>query len=156
MARQLARLERLVDDLSELSRIETGDLTLDMRPTELRRIVDDLVEDFADQAAQHHVRFVVEGDAVVIADPHRLLQAFSNLIDNAIKYGGDNHQVKITIHEETDAGVIRVGDQGEGIPRTEREKIFRRFYRIDKSRSQDVPGSGLGLAITKHLVLQQR
>ena len=156
MARQLSRLERLVDDLSELSRIESGDLTLDVHSIEMRRIVDDLVEDFADQAAQHHVRFVVEGDATVVGDPHRLLQAFSNLIDNAIKYGGDDHSVTITIHEDGDAVVIRIRDQGEGIPRSECEKIFRRFYRIDKSRSQDIPGSGLGLAITKHLVLQQR
>jgi len=156
MARQLGRLERLVDDLSELSRIESGDLTLDMRPTEMRRIVDDLVEDFADQIAQHHIRFGVEGNATVYADPHRLLQAFSNLIDNAIKYGGDNQTVTITIRDNADAVEVRVRDEGEGIPRSEREKIFRRFYRIDKSRSQDIPGSGLGLAITKHLVLQQR
>jgi len=156
MARQLGRLERLVDDLSELSRIESGDLTLDMRPTEMRKIVDDLVEDFADLAAQHRVRFVVEGGATVYADAHRLLQAFSNLIDNAIKYGGDDHIITISIREDGGAGVIRIRDEGEGIPRSEREKIFRRFYRIDKSRSQDIPGSGLGLAITKHLLLQQR
>ena len=156
MARQLRRLERLVDDLAELSRIESGDLTLDTRPVELRHLVDDLVEDFADQSAQHRVRFVVEGDATVSADPHRLQQAFSNLLDNAIKYGGDDHQVTIEISEDADAGEVRITDEGEGIPRSEREKIFRRFYRIDKSRSQDIPGSGLGLAITKHLVLQQR
>jgi two-component system, OmpR family, phosphate regulon sensor histidine kinase PhoR len=156
MARQLRRLERLVDDLSELSRIESGDLTLDIRSVDLRRLLDDLAEDFADQAAQHRVRFVVEGDATVSADPHRLQQAFSNLLDNAIKYGGDEHQVTMKIEEKGDAGIVRVSDQGEGIPRGEREKIFRRFYRIDKSRSQDIAGSGLGLAITKHLVLQQR
>ena len=156
MGRQLGRLERLVDDLAELSRIESGDLTLDVRPIEMRRIVDDLVEDFAEQAAQHHVRFVVEGDATVVADPHRLLQAFSNLIDNAIKYGGDDHNVTISIQEDALSAVIRVRDEGEGIARSEREKIFHRFYRIDKSRSQDIPGSGLGLAITKHLVLRQR
>ena len=155
MARQLGRLERLVDDLSELSRIESGDLTLDIRPTEMRKIVDDLVEDFAEQATQHRIRFKVEGDAMVYADPHRLLQAFSNLIDNAIKYGGDDHTITISIRDGDNAE-IRVHDEGEGIARSEREKIFRRFYRIDKSRSQDIPGSGLGLAITKHLVLQQR
>jgi len=156
MARQLGRMERLVDDLSELSRIESGDLTLDLQTTEMRKIVDDLVEDFADQAAQHHIRFKVEGEATVYADPHRLLQAFSNLIDNAIKYGGDNQTVTISISENGHAAEIRVHDEGEGIPRSDREKIFRRFYRIDKSRSQDIPGSGLGLSITKHLVLQQR
>jgi two-component system, OmpR family, phosphate regulon sensor histidine kinase PhoR len=156
MARQLRRLERLVDDISELSRIESGDVTLDIRSVELRRILNDLVEDFADQAAQHHVRFAVSGDANVSADPHRLQQAFSNLIDNAIKYGGDDHTVTIEIAGEANSGVVRISDEGEGIPLSEREKIFHRFYRIDKSRSQDIPGSGLGLAITKHLILQQR
>lgn len=156
MARQLRRLERLVDDIAELSRIESGDVTLDIRPVELRRIIEDLVEDFADQASHHHVTFTLRGDATVNADPHRLQQAFSNLIDNAIKYGGDEHSVTIEIAEEPRSGVIRISDEGEGIPLTEHEKIFHRFYRIDKSRSQDTPGSGLGLAITKHLILQQR
>ena len=156
MSRQLRRLERLVDDISELSRIESGDVTLDIRPVELRRIINDLVEDFADQAAQHHVRISVRGDASVSADPHRLQQAFSHLIANAIKYGGDEHTVTIDIAEEPNSGVVRISDEGEGIPLSEREKIFHRFYRIDKSRSQDIPGSSLGLAITKHLILQQR
>jgi len=148
MARQLRRLERLVDDLSELSRIESGEVTLDIQSVELRRILDDLVEDFAERAAHHRVRFSVHGHAVVSSDPHRIQQAFSNLIDNAIKYGGDDHQVTIEIRE----GEVRISDEGEGIPASEREKIFHRFYRIDKSSS----GSGLGLAITKHLLLQQR
>jgi len=157
MSRQLRRLERLVDDLAELSRIESGDLTLELRGVDLRHLIDDLVEDFADQMAQHRVRFDIRGDPVsVCADALRMQQAFSNLLDNAIKYGGDDHQVTVEVDEEPDAGVVRIRDQGEGIPESEREKIFRRFYRIDKSRSQGIPGSGLGLSITKHLVLQHR
>lgn len=148
MARQLRRLERLVDDLSELSRIESGDLTLDIRPVDLRKVLDDLVEDFAEQAAQHRIRFEVRGEGSALADGSRLQQAFSNLIDNAIKYGGDDHTVAIAIGE----GEVRIIDEGAGIPPAEHERIFHRFYRLDKS----VPGSGLGLAITKHLVLQQR
>jgi two-component system, OmpR family, phosphate regulon sensor histidine kinase PhoR len=148
MARQLRRLERLVDDLSELSRIESGDLTLDIRPVELRRVIDDLVEDFADTAAHHRIRIEVHGEGSALADPYRLQQAFSNLIDNAIKYGGEDHRISIAIAD----GEVRISDEGEGIPAGEREKIFHRFYRIEKTSS----GSGLGLAITKHLVLQQR
>jgi len=155
MLRQLRRLERLVDDLAELSRIESGDLTLDLQPVDLRRVVDELVEDFAEQAARHRVRFTVRGQAVAIADPTRLQQAFSNLIDNAIKYGGDDRRVTIEIGADSTAGIVRITDEGEGIPPSEREKIFHRFYRVDRSRSQDIPGSGLGLAITKHLILRQ-
>ncbi len=155
MMRQLRRLDRLVDDLSELSRIEAGDLSLNLRHVDLRRMIDDLCEDFAEQAAQHRVRFVIRGDhAVVCADAVRMQQAFSNLFDNAIKYGGDDKDVVVDVIDEPDAGVVRITDQGEGIPASEREKVFHRFYRIDKSRSQEIAGSGLGLAITKHLVLQ--
>jgi signal transduction histidine kinase len=154
MARQLRRLERLVEDLAELSRIEAGDVTLEFRSVDLRRMVDDLCEDFAEQAAQHRIRFSVDGQAVVCADPLRIQQAFSNLFDNAIKYGGDARDVEIAIADEPEAGVVRVTDHGDGIPDGERSKIFRRFYRIDKSRSQEIPGSGLCLSITKHLILQ--
>ena len=154
MARQLRRLERLVEDLSELSRIEAGDVALEFRSVDLRRMIDDLCEDFAEQAAQHRIRFVVAGQAVICADPLRIQQAFSNLLDNAIKYGGDDRGVEVQVIEEPDTGVVRITDHGDGIPESERSKIFRRFYRIDKSRSQEIPGSGLGLAITKHLILQ--
>lgn len=154
MARQLRRLERLVEDLSELSRIEAGDFALEFRSVDLRRMLDDLCEDFADRSALHRIRLVVAGQAVVCADPLRVQQAFSNLLDNAIKYGGDDRQVEIDISDQADAGVVRITDHGDGIPESERSKIFRRFYRLDKSRSQDIPGSGLGLAITKHLILQ--
>lgn len=157
MVRQMRRLELLVDDLSELSRIESGDVTLELRGVELRHLVDDLVEDFAEQAAQHGIRFDIRGGPVTVcADALRIQQAFSNLLDNAIKYGGDAHVVEVEVRDEPEAGVVRIRDHGEGIAESEREKIFRRFYRIDKSRSQDVPGSGLGLAITKHLILQHR
>jgi two-component system phosphate regulon sensor histidine kinase PhoR len=155
MGRQLRRLERLVDDLAELSRIESGDLSLDLRSVNLRKLVDDVCDDFSEQAAQHRIRFTITGEAVVCADPLRTQQAFSNLIDNAIKYGGDDHRIDVEISEESDGAVVRIRDEGEGIPESERENVFRRFYRIDKSRSQDIPGSGLGLSITKHLVLQQ-
>ena len=154
MARQLRRLERVVEDLSELSRIESGDLSLDLRSIDLRKVIDDLCEDFAEQATHHQIRFVVRGNAAICGDALRMQQAFSNLFDNAIKYGGNNRTVRVEIDEEADAGVVRIIDEGEGIPESDREKIFRRFYRMDKSRSQDIPGSGLGLAITKHLVLQ--
>jgi two-component system phosphate regulon sensor histidine kinase PhoR len=154
MARQLARLQRLVDDLSELSRIESGDLTLEHRRVDVRSVIDDLCEDFAEKAATGRIRFVITGQDVAIrADPLRMQQAFTNLIDNALKYGGEDSTIDIAITAEGGDGVVRIRDHGEGLPPVERERIFHRFYRVDKSRSQDVAGTGLGLAITKHLVL---
>ena len=157
MSRQLARLERLAQDLSELSHIEAGDLSLERTEIDLRRLVEDLCEDFRDRAAQKQLRLAVSGDgARVHGDAMRIQQAIANLLDNAIKYGGEGTSIDVDVASGPDGGVIRITDHGEGIPPEERDRIFRRFYRIDKSRSQEIAGSGLGLAITKHLILQHR
>jgi len=157
MSRQLARLERLARDLSELSHIEAGDLSLERTEIDLRRLIEDLCEDFRDRAAAKNLRFAVTGDGARIhGDAMRLQQAFSNLLDNAIKYGGEDASIDIDISATSDRGIVRITDHGEGIPPEERNRIFRRFYRIDKSRSQEIAGTGLGLAITKHLILQHR
>ena len=157
MARQLARLERLAQDLSELSHIEAGDLSLERAEIDLRRLIEDLCEDFRDRASQKQLQFAVTGERVRIhGDAMRLQQAFANLLDNAIKYGGEGTSIDIDVSSTTDRGIVRISDHGEGIPPEERDRIFRRFYRIDKSRSQEIAGSGLGLAITKHLILQHR
>jgi two-component system, OmpR family, phosphate regulon sensor histidine kinase PhoR len=154
MARQLRRLQRLVDDLSELSGIESGDLGLEIANIELKPLLADLCEDFADRAAQRSVRLTLRGENVrVRADAVRIQQAFSNLIDNAIKYGGEHSTVDIDVAAADTSAIVRITDHGEGIPPEEKERIFRRFYRTDKTRSQDVAGAGLGLAIAKHLVL---
>jgi signal transduction histidine kinase len=157
MSRQLARLERLAEDLSDLSHIEAGDLSLERTEIDLRRLLEDLAEDFRDRASQEQLRFVITGDGARIhGDAMRLQQAFANLLDNAIKYGGEEATIDIEVSSSATAGVVRITDHGEGIPAEERDRIFRRFYRIDKSRSQEIAGSGLGLAITKHLILQHR
>ena len=157
MSRQLARLERLAQDLSELSHIEAGDLSLERTEIDLRRLVEDLCEDFRDRGAQKGLRFAVSGDgARVHGDAMRIQQAIANLLDNAIKYGGEGTSIDIDVASGPNSGVIKITDHGEGIAPEERDRIFRRFYRIDKSRSQEIAGTGLGLAITKHLILQHR
>ena len=157
MSRQLARLERLAQDLSELSHIEAGDLSLERTEIELRRLVEDLCEDFRDRASLKKLNFIITGEgARVHGDAMRLQQAFANLLDNAIKYGGEETSIDVDISTTADSGIVRITDHGEGIPPEERDRIFRRFYRIDKSRSQEIAGTGLGLAITKHLILQHR
>lgn len=157
MLRQLLRLERLVDDLSELSRIESGDLLLAHEIVDLRKLVEELCEDFSDRVAQHRIAFLVDGPHLhACADPLRIQQALSNLIDNAIKYGGDGKAIQISLVDLGTSAEIRVADHGAGIAENEREHIFRRLYRIDRSRSQETVGTGLGLAIVKHLVLQHQ
>jgi signal transduction histidine kinase len=154
VSRQLARLERLVDDLSELSRIESGELLLEHEEIDLRQLIGDVCEDFAERAARRGLTFVVVGPSVTVrGDTVRLQQVFSNLLDNAIKYGGHDATIDVSVTGTRELAEVRITDHGDGIPEEERERIFHRFYRVDKSRSQEVAGTGLGLAITKHLVL---
>jgi two-component system phosphate regulon sensor histidine kinase PhoR len=140
--RQLARIERLVRDLSDLNHIESGQLVLQRRPVELRQVLREL--------GDNHRFTLVGGDATACVDPARAQQIFSNLLDNARKHGGG--EIVVEVGAESGEAVVKVSDQGAGIPPEEVERIFNRFYRIDKSRSQNVPGVGLGLAIAKHLV----
>lgn len=154
-ARQLARLERLVDDVSELSQIESGDVAPAREPVDLRGLAEALREDFTERAAAKEIAIEVDGPATsVSADPLRMQQAFSNLIDNAIKYSPKGTTVHVGIVDGSTSATVRISDHGEGVPPEERENIFRRFYRIDQSRSQEIAGTGLGLAIAKHIVLQ--
>lgn len=141
MQRQIARIERLVSDLAELNQIESGEIELQRRPVSLRTILSELSEDYKDVALQGE-------DVVVAIDSARAQQIFTNLLDNAVRHGGG--AVTIDVHSENGDAVVRVSDQGPGIPPAELERVFHRFYRVDRSRSQ--PGTGLGLAIAKHLV----
>jgi two-component system phosphate regulon sensor histidine kinase PhoR len=151
MLRQLSRIERLVKDLSELNRIESGELVLERRPIDLRDALRELCDDFRERVAMN---ITLRGDeAVASVDPARVEQIFSNLLDNAWKHGGTGGEILVEVARIDADAVVRVSDEGEGIPPNEVERIFNRFYRVDRSRSQQVPGLGLGLAIAKHLVL---
>jgi two-component system, OmpR family, phosphate regulon sensor histidine kinase PhoR len=155
--RQLIRLERLVHDLSELNRIESGELELVVREVDLNDLLRDLAEDFGERAQCREVSLVVstEGSVPALVDPQRVQQIVGNLIDNAVKFSPRGGQVTLRAFGADELVSIEVSDQGEGIPEQEKRRIFNRFYRVDRSRSQDVPGMGLGLAITKHLAAIQ-
>lgn len=142
MQRQIARIERLVRDLSELNQIESGQIALHPRRVDLRELLADLGNDYGAEVA---------GDAVAFIDPERAQQIFTNLLDNARKHGGGAGTIAVELEPAEDAAVVRVSDRGPGIPDEELDRIFHRFYRVDRSRSQ--PGAGLGLAIAKHLVV---
>jgi two-component system phosphate regulon sensor histidine kinase PhoR len=147
MLRQLSRIERLARDLAELNRIESGELVLDRQPVDMHDFAEQLASDFG-----AHANTSIRGDhAKADVDLNRAQQIFTNLFDNAAKHG--RGVIEVEIAREHEVVVVRVSDQGDGIPPEEAERIFNRFYRVDKSRSQNVAGSGLGLAITRHLVL---
>ena len=120
----------------------------------LRSVPADLRTDFRDGAPGDSPAFRIEGEEITAhADTMRVQQIFSNLLDNAWKHGGPKGEILVEVGRANGDAVVRVSDRGEGIPPGESERIFNRFYRVDRSRSQAVPGVGLGLAIAKHLVL---
>jgi two-component system phosphate regulon sensor histidine kinase PhoR len=154
VVRQVGRIGRLVRDLSELNRIESGELVLERADVDLVEIVRDVLEEFRERLAAQPITLAMRGDENVNAsvDVERIQQVIANLIDNASKHGGSGEIAIEVVRDGTDA-IVRVSDQGSGIPPQDVERIFNRFYRLDKSRSQETPGLGLGLAIAKHLVL---
>jgi two-component system phosphate regulon sensor histidine kinase PhoR len=115
-------------------------------------LVDEVINSLSAVAAARHieVRNMIAAEAEVFADPHRLMQMLTNLIDNAIKFNRERGAVSITFTAD-DRDRIIVIDSGEGIPSHHLDRLFERFYRADRARSRELGGTGLGLAIVKHL-----
>jgi two-component system phosphate regulon sensor histidine kinase PhoR len=160
--RNATRMHELIDDILELSAIETGNVTVRTELVELHPIVDDVIASLANKAAEQSVRVVnnVPTEAIVNADARRLEQMLTNLVENAIKFNRENGTVTIRYERERPAdgstvngqrSSVVVEDTGEGIPAQHLERLFERFYRVDRARSRDFGGIGLGLAIVKHL-----
>lgn len=147
-----ARMHRLIDDILELSAIEAGNVKIRPEQVRLRPLVEDVVGTLAATAATHNItiRNLVPSDSEVFADPHRLVQMLTNLIDNAVKFNRDGGTVSISF-SRNDRDHISVEDTGEGIPSHHLDRLFERFYRVDRARSRELGGTGLGLAIVKHL-----
>ena len=149
-----SRMQGLIDDILELTAIEGGNVQLRAAPVELYDLVEDVCASLAAKASAHGVTLKndVAPEVVVHADVRRLEQMLTNLIDNGIKFSREHGTVTIS-HESGAREKILVRDNGEGIPAQHLERLFERFYRVDRARSRDLGGTGLGLAIVKHLAL---
>ncbi len=147
-----ARMQHLIDDILELSAIEAGNVRVNPETIQLRSLVEEIVTTSSSPAAVRKIAIQnrIEANAKVFADPHRLIQMLTNLIDNAIKFNRDGGTISITF-ERGDRDRIVVADTGEGIPSQHLDRLFERFYRVDRARSRELGGTGLGLAIVKHL-----
>ena len=152
MQKNAARMHHLIDDILELGAIEAGNVKLKKERVALWPLVEDVIGSLSAAAAprQITVQNLVSQDAEVFADPHRLIQMLTNLIDNAIKFNRDAGSVSIK-HYSGACDQIQVEDTGEGIPSHHLDRLFERFYRVDRARSRELGGTGLGLAIVKHL-----
>ncbi|HEY7370230.1 MAG TPA: ATP-binding protein, partial [Thermoanaerobaculia bacterium] len=153
--RQAEHMRELIDDLMDLAQIESGSVPLERKPVGLLSLLRDVAEELEPAAREKGVDLRVAGSeaAVAIGDRRRLGQVARNLLDNAIKFSPAGSPVHLEARAlDGGAASFSVSDLGPGIPRAERDKIFQRFYQVDRSRSKTRPGTGLGLAIVKHIV----
>ena len=152
------RLQRLVADLEELSRVEAGVLEISAQPVSLEDMGRSLTKRLGQQFKDKGVTFDVDfssGLPRVIADEDRCIQVLTNLCTNALRYTPSGGRVQVSAAREGDVVQITVSDTGVGIPSEHLPQLFQRFYRVDKSRARSMGGSGIGLTIAKHLVEAQ-
>jgi two-component system, OmpR family, phosphate regulon sensor histidine kinase PhoR len=167
MAEQGARMNRLIDDLLSLSRVELTEHQVPSEPLDLTGLIQRLAAGFEPRLAERNVRLAmrIEADLPTVAgDADQIAQVLQNLLDNGLKYGRDGGVLSLEVTLALPGNrwparrgiVIAVADQGAGIPREHLPRLTERFYRVDKGRSRAVGGTGLGLAIVKHIVNRHR
>ncbi|MBX3236582.1 MAG: HAMP domain-containing protein [Nitrospiraceae bacterium] len=161
--KQSNRLNLILDDLLQLSQIESGQLHFRQEPVDVRALVERtvaVIKPLADKK-QHQIELGLPEDLPFVnGDEERLAQVFINLLDNAVKYTPAQGHIVVGVrvprdrHQNHEVGTIdiMVADSGIGIPEADRPRVFERFYRVDKARSRELGGTGLGLAIVKHIV----
>ena len=152
--RNAERLDLLIQDLLTISALESGRMQLNLQPVELHLLVEKVLTDLQAKAKNKNVSLANElAELTASADASRLEQVLANLIDNAVKYGRAQGLVRVGGKKLADGKLeIFVQDDGPGIPSEALDRVFERFYRVDKARSRDQGGTGLGLSIVKHIV----
>ena len=146
------RLLMLIDDIIRLSELDTAQIQVDMENVNLLEIAQSCVENLKTSAADHKVMLHVDGKpAHMKADRTMMEELIFNLCDNAIRYNNEGGSVFVNVSANRGVVLLSVKDTGIGIPKEHQERIFERFYRVDKSRSKRSGGTGLGLAIVKHV-----
>ena len=153
--RNAERMKALVNDISELSAIESGAVMLAIERLPLRQVIGEVFNGLSHRAAKHGVALhnQVAEDFYIDADRRRLDQILINLVDNAVKFNHPGGAVTVLAVDSEGGQTIKVRDTGPGIPPEHLPRVFERFYRVDKARSREAGGTGLGLAIVKHLAL---
>jgi signal transduction histidine kinase len=152
--RQVERLGGLVEQLLDLSKLESGSVPLELTPVPARQLLADVAGDWSGTATLRRVRLDVSapGELVLEVDIRRMHQVLANLVANAIRHSPPNSSVDLRAFAENGQVTIQVSDVGPGIAPDEAERVFERFYRSDRARSADDGGAGLGLAIARWIV----
>ncbi len=152
MEQQIDRLTHLITDLLDVSKIQSGQLEYIEAPIAIDAFIKDIVEDMQQTTTTHKIVLHGTTEVVILGDAERLCQVFNNLMSNAIKYSPQAQNVDIYLSRSADAITVQVRDYGMGIPTTQQDKIFERFYRVSSENRKYVPGLGMGLYITQEIV----
>ncbi len=149
------RLNTLLNDLIEISRIESGEMRMSFRYFNISEFLTKVVEEMLPKAEKKSIKLFTSGETgelLALGDRERIRQVLSNLIDNSIKYTDEGGTIEVGCSELESHVRVYVKDNGSGIGKEHLGRIFERFYRVDKDRSRSVGGTGLGLAIVKHII----
>jgi two-component system phosphate regulon sensor histidine kinase PhoR len=153
--RHTTRMERLVGDLLRLARLDARQETPERSPTDVTAIVEGVMGELTPLVDSRGTTVTVrieEGARRLVTDPARLHDILRNLLENAVSYAPESGRVHVVARTTGGTTIIEVADNGPGIPPADLERVFERFYRVDKSRARNPGGTGIGLAIVKHLV----
>ena len=154
--KNIERMISIIQDLESISRLETGELQMEMKKFDIAGLVKEIIELLEINAQRIKIKLRLDFDPskpiLVEGDKERIRQVMTNLIDNSIKYGKEEGRTKICIFDMDENFLIEITDNGIGIDTKHIPRLFERFYRVDKSRSREQGGSGLGLAIVKHII----
>ena len=155
-AKNVERLITIVDDLETISRLESGQLVLDLQKFDIKELVSEVFETHEFLARKRNIALIFKEGAnqsfMVKADREYIRQVLDNLVVNSLKYGKDNGLTKVSFYDMEKFILVEISDNGLGMEEKHLKHVFDRFYRVDKSRSREVGGSGLGLSIVKHII----
>ena len=156
-AKNVERMSGLLEDLDVITKMEAGNLDIELVPFDLLEIVRETIESLEPKAKRNSIELSItkgmDGSKVlVLGDAAKLVQVLTNLIVNSINYGTEGGRTEVRYYDAEDSILVEVADTGIGIREEDLPRVFERFYRVDKSRSRHAGGSGLGLAICKHII----
>lgn len=155
-ARNIERLQTIVEDLETINKLEAGQMVLDLQEFDLHHLTDEVFADMEMRAGERNIRLAYKDGASqnfrVRADRESIRQVLINLVHNSIKYGVEGGMTKISFYDMASFVLVEVSDNGIGIKPEHLNHVFDRFYRVDKHRSREAGGTGLGLSIVKHIV----
>ena len=155
-SKNLDRLNYLLADLDEISKLESGRIPINFQKFDVVILIKEVIEGLEDKGLSHQITLLFKEKyhlpMYVLADREKIRQVFINIIDNSFKYGKTGGQTNIRVYELYEQVLIEVTDNGVGIEEKHINRVFERFFRTDKSRSRKIGGSGLGLAIVKHII----